>query len=1127
MLTERTATRRIALPPALFLLGIALLALFAGSARADVIPTVRSLPYVSSPTDHTSTVTDYRPGAHVDFNLDMRFDYDSATEDVGSVHVEPPEGGFGDPSVLEPGDECDLATDLGDPSWPPPHHPDSGYYSGCPASSKVGEIKIEAAPDGLPLLDTSAGITGEVFIINNGSPNGDDGELPTYLGVSMSSGIPGVSIADVTIKWVSRTRTDYGLHFSNPVSRIAGIHITRILFRFFGHLDPKGTATDLSDDVYLVTSPTRCDLWFTRIFARAYETNSNADTDLETNVGEPGNDGPKDGLPDHVMDQEPGDPGDCSPGNLKAMTPSVSTASTSADAGAVTGFSLDIVNPITQNPATGDQQPPHMKRIETILPDGMNVNPAAGEAYDELASPDRNGDGDPDFCLPTEFNRSDPDTPSTCPKGVGGANNTGTDIGDVIVTTPLLTAPLEGDIFLGDPEPGSNDRYKLLLEARGTVGVKIEGRVYVDSSGNVRSVFGDSAVHRLIPQAPVERVQLTFRGDARAPLTNPLTCGDKTTSVEITPWTSSQQGNSTASGSFNVSGNCSPAFAPSLTTELSTTQAGAHPDVTITIDRPDGNQLIKDMMLGEPSGLLGSAGAAPLCPIANADSGTCGEASHVGNITVDAGSGVDTIRTTGKLYLAEGRAAGEPASIAVKIPAVVGPFNLGNVLVNTRVQFRSSDYGLDALTTSIPTMFDGVPTRVRRMQIVLFGTAPSTGKPFMTNASGCDAKQFTAEFTSYGGGTATAISPYQATGCDTQTFAPTFAARLSETKRNSYPASTFTVTNPEYTASGKSVSVAFPEAVKPNVLGFPPVCKNEQRDADACPANTKIGDVSITTPLLPVPLQGTVHLVPGTPLPGLAVFVRGMINFRLDAKVTQGANLGIVTTFNNLPDAPLGTFVMNLQGGKNGGALKISDCPSKNGKMEAVFTSHYGKQVKVATDPKVVSCDSSMGAAKVSTKLSRGFALRLVVSQPGNAPNIRGASVAMPRGTKLKKPRIWKRLWKRYAKGTASGGACTKAYILKGATHVVPANERKLSVQKMPCRAGKLVITTRPGAIVVLRATLKKLRNGVAKCRAYRGKKKARCLKKYVSLVFKVNVSQANGKKRKVNIRASAASAIH
>ena len=115
--------------------------------------------------------------------------------------------------------------------------------------------------------------------------------------------------------------------------------------------------------------------------------------------------------------------------------------------------------------------------------------------------------------------------------------------------TPLL-GTLPGKVFFGDG-------FKLYVVVDGSgVHVALPGDVRLDpATGQITTVFDD------LPQVPFSSFALTFRGGPNAVLANPTSCGTKTVSALLTPWSGTPA--KAATGTFAIDAGCGPpALAP-------------------------------------------------------------------------------------------------------------------------------------------------------------------------------------------------------------------------------------------------------------------------------------------------------------------------------------------------------------------------------------------------------------------------------------------------------------------------------------------------------------------------------------------------------------------------------------
>ena len=124
------------------------------------------------------------------------------------------------------------------------------------------------------------------------------------------------------------------------------------------------------------------------------------------------------------------------------------------------------------------------------------------------------------------------------------------------------------------------------------------------------------------------------------------------------------------------------AFAPSLTGGTTNVQAGAFSSFAMTMSREDGDQQLQGIQLHLPPGLQGMIPSVTPCEEPQADEGTCGPASLVGETTVSVGLGGDPFTVTGGRVYITGPYHGAPYGLSIVNPAKAGPFDLENTPTN-------------------------------------------------------------------------------------------------------------------------------------------------------------------------------------------------------------------------------------------------------------------------------------------------------------------------------------------------------------------------------------------------------------------------------------------------------------
>jgi hypothetical protein len=472
------------------------------------------------------------------------------------------------------------------------------------------------------------------------------------------------------------------------------------------------------------------------------------------------------------------------------------------------------------------------------------------------------------------------------------------------------------------------------------------------------------------------------------------------------------------SGSVSASGT----FSPTVSLELSTTRATAHPDARLTIDNSGSaaDENIKSMTMRLPDGLWGSMAAATKCDYDDVEVAECSVSSQIG--TVDSTATIDQsdARLRGKVYLTEpapDHASTDPAGISVVVPAKVDNVDLGNVVVNARVIVRNGPTGASSTPNAVGpvqgvnTIVDEVPQSItdshgrsvsfhlEKMRIDLVSDLDGPKPPLLTNPSSCSTLTVNAQFTSWQSSSATVAdqTPPTTTDCSTAKFAPSVEMVASNTQAGSLTGLTAQIDFPTGSATAKSVRSYLPAGFAPNFPSFgaqadqcpasTATLASSSFDPTACPAQAKIGTVTLTTPLLADPVVGDVWLINKSPLPWLGIDInpgvspsnpKGVI-IRLSG-VTATPQLDptcdpltdpsgqcqsqISVLFNNIPDAPVTSMTLSMDGPDRTGVGNTT----LSGKILSIATA--SDPMCQPKDEFVTSMISNAGASVTSTSVN-------------------------------------------------------------------------------------------------------------------------------------------------------------
>lgn len=451
----------------------------------------------------------------------------------------------------------------------------------------------------------------------------------------------------------------------------------------------------------------------------------------------------------------------------------------------------------------------------------------------------------------------------------------------------------------------------------------------------------------------------------------------------------------------------------------STTQAGAHPDVTIDTsfsDNPSSDDA-KSVGVVLPQGLVGDPSAADRCSASAFAADTCPASSKVGTTTSNVTATivlVDVPQTvTGDVYNLQPQGS-EAARLGVVLrPSLPGA---AKVFLQSAVSVGpDTGYGLRTVFDGLPRTAAGLPIRVDSMQLVLAGKAAHGS--FMTNPTGCGEARSTATVTAYDSpGSSSASSSFTPTGCDKEPFAPSLSGSVGgtgQTKRGVSPTLTTVVSTSVGDANPSRVKVVLPPSIGANLTVISRTCAPELFAAGNCPADARVGTATASSPLLPRPLSGPVILTAdsATSAPELAVQLGPPVPLTLIGAV-QLLPGGITNTFDGIPDLPLSRFELTLDGGGgrntgqllNNADLCRADTPLG---LKGEILAHSGATANVTAQLEPSGCESiivSAGPGKPRGKLTLRFRHRrgtLTARFSSSAP-LRRVRLALPKS--LRKP---------------------------------------------------------------------------------------------------------------------------
>lgn len=621
-------------------------------------------------------------------------------------------------------------------------------------------------------------------------------------------------------------------------------------------------------------------------------------------------------------------------------------------------FELKLPNVGLTNPGGIAETEP--KKAVVALPEGVTVNPSLAEGIG--------------VCTEAQYKAEQLTSKAgeNCPEA--------SKLGSVHVLSPLLEEPVEGSLYLATPyENRFGTLAALYMVARAPergVFVKQAGKIEMnESTGQLTTTFED------LPPVPFSSFKLHFREGARAPLATPQACGEYQTVAKFTPFSAKDDSEAiTTTAAFQIEkgpegGPCPsgglPPFKPGLIAGSINNAAGRFSPFNVRLFRTDQEQEFTRFSIKLPPGITAKLAGIPYCPdsgVALAKSRTgvhgaqeelehpsCPVASELGHSLAGAGVGQALAYAPGKIYLA-GPYHGSNLSIVAITAAKVGPFDLGNVVIRyaLKIDPETAEAFIDATGSDpIPHIIKGVAVHARDIRAYVDRSGFTLNPTDCTRTSTASTLLGSGlDFSSEADDRPVTVStPYQAADCAALPFKPKLNLKLNGgTRRGSYPALTAKATMNGIGEAGIArAEVILPKSEFIANAHFQTICTKVQFKAGAgngaqCPAKSIYGKARAVTPLLSEPLTGPVFLRSSEhQLPDLVVALHNaQLDFDLVGHV-DSVKGRLRNTFEAAPDAPVSSFVLEMQGGKKGLFENSTNLCKGTHKVEANFTGQNGK----------------------------------------------------------------------------------------------------------------------------------------------------------------------------------------
>lgn len=391
----------------------------------------------------------------------------------------------------------------------------------------------------------------------------------------------------------------------------------------------------------------------------------------------------------------------------------------------------------------------------------------------------------------------------------------------------------------------------------------------------------------------------------------------------------------------------------------STTEAGAHPDLTVVVNftgddtqipAPGPTNPVADsprtytVHLGP--GLFANPLAAPTCTLAEFQADSCPITSIVGtalqSFEVIATDPNTPVTLPGVVYNLATTSPDQVTLYGVRVfggnPGRITDPGFPAAPTASRTPFavtlNPNDLGLDATNLEPLTAVSRTlgPIRITQLTTTLFGRT-LTGNAYMQNPTACIPVQVSASAVSNAGaGTSGAPDSFTPTDCGTLPFDAGLGIGLSTTQTDAPAQTSVAITRPTEDQPRRQGDVLEATTVLPEGMTVNPslaqglaACTDGQfaaadrTTAAGCPAASRIGTVRFVSPLFLQTFEGPVYfgertattfnrLFVDVPIPGL--------HLKLTGRVTLNPSNGQVTTvFGDLPQLPFSSFELTFEGG--------------------------------------------------------------------------------------------------------------------------------------------------------------------------------------------------------------------
>lgn len=672
----------------------------------------------------------------------------------------------------------------------------------------------------------------------------------------------------------------------------------------------------------------------------------------------------------------------------------------------------------------------NMRKTVLTLPAGLEMGAQLASGPEGLP-----------LCSPEQFGW-DKIGQSTCPAA--------SKVADIKIISPLQANEFAGAAYLG-AQTAVGELPQLFVE--GGFGskpdsprVKLRGSMKVADDGRIVSTLDN------LPQVLFREFSLTFKGGEHSTMITPRQCGTTNGSIEATPASTGQPIVKTIPLTIDEDCIDPTRFAPTMSVSTSNPQAGGRTVLNVKTERPDRTARISKVVANLPAGVLSDLNLVTECTTQQAVDQACPAESRIGTVTATSGVGPAPSTVQGSIFLRE-RDEGAVAGAVISTPVKIGDVNLGNLNLPARIELRPEDQGLRFIA-EVPQRFKGLSLNLRSFNVSL------DRENFGMNPTSCAPLNSTSTLFSDAGTSADIPVSLQVSGCENLAFDPSLALAITgKTAQGDKPALQVQVSLAKGGSNIKSTAVTLPAGLGADLNQVKRACAGADWNAGTCSPDSQMGVANASVAITPEAITGRVFMVKveGQTLPGVGIQLEGRFATRILGKITVDQQSGqLITRFDSLPDVPISTLRMNLEGGARGALISTSKLCANGGKV-LLKGAFVGQSGAIANREATTTCANTTLAGGVLLAKVSGTtrtALKFKFTAP-SGKKIKSAQLTLPSGI------------------TVTAKKLAKNKTFKG-TSTSKLSGKRTVVGRVPSAGSTTYTVTVPKGALVLSKTAKK-----------------------------------------------------